>query len=47
MDDLDRVVSIDIARLGGRSLDRLPADGLVFAEPTDISVVVTSVEEAS
>lgn len=42
VDDIDRVESVDISSLGDRPLDQLPADGLVCAEASDITVVVTS-----
>ena len=46
VDDLERVVSVAITPTGGWSLDRPPVDGLVHADPTAVTVVVTSVEGA-
>jgi hypothetical protein len=47
VDGLDRVDAIDLSPIGDRSLDQLPADGLVCAETTDIMVVVTALEGAA
>ena len=47
LDGLDRVESVDLTPTGARSPDSIPADGQVYAEPSDVTVVVTSVEETS
>jgi predicted phage baseplate assembly protein len=41
---LERVVATGITAIGARPLDRLPADGLVCADATDITVTVTAKE---
>jgi hypothetical protein len=45
VDGLDRVDTVDLTTVGPRSLDRLPANGLVCVEATDITVVVEPPED--